>query len=89
MDWERAQNDFNFNDYKHVTTIEVESTDERSALNKAFEIGNTDPNRNYRSISVSDILVIGDIYYYVDSVGFEDITSEVNNSVKINKGDDK
>lgn len=83
MGWsERTSKDFNWNDYEFVTVYEVKASKDMDALNKVYERGNLDQDRQHRSISVSDVLILNKCYYYVDSFGFKDITNEMSSTLK-------
>lgn len=75
----------NLSDYDHVADIEV--TDDKKAsvdtiLETIFTYGNSDEeyyenNPQARSISVSDLILLNDKYYYCDTFGFEEVTDRV------------
>lgn len=75
MNWRFAKPRFNFNDYKKVYEKDIIVDDIYETLEYLFNIFNTVRMFDYkgRSMSVSDIVKLGDKYYYVDSVGFKEI----------------
>lgn len=76
MDWDYAKDLFSLKDYKKVDTYNIEASDVNEALEKAFTQGNRPANRNYRSISMSDVLMVDGKAYYTDTFGFKEIPSE-------------
>lgn len=83
MDWDHAANKFSMEDYKKVDTYEIEASDVNIALEKAYSRGNLGSSRNYRSISVSDVLIVDSKAYYTDSIGFQEIPNDkMNESLK-------
>lgn len=83
MPWDYAVKHFNINDYKQVAmgSFSGNGQTENELLNKIYESGNIGEiranNPHMRSISVSDIIRFGGRYYYVDQIGFRDITEQV------------
>ncbi len=64
----------------YESDIEVEeSTSDFSVLNKLFETFNLNHPSDFKghSLSVSDVVQINDINYYVDSFGFEKLNYKV------------
>lgn len=80
MGWKYAKDKINFrDDYELVSTIELPNSEH--ILDKVFEVGNLNKDafniiKPMRSISVSDIIKIGNKKYYVDSYGFEELPGE-------------
>ena len=77
MDWDWAQsNGFSLDDYELVYTQEFDLPEnENAALEEVFEAFNLYIPEDYqgRSLSVSDVVAMDDMYYYVDSFGFAPI----------------
>ena len=85
FDFDVAFKRFNFeDDYKLVCEDTTELDDVDQILNEVFEKGNTgeltSKNRanRMRSVSVSDIIEVDGMYFYVECFGFKDITSYIN-----------
>lgn len=76
-DYELAKklNDFDFNDYKKVYEGEIECDDVYDTLEDLFTIFNIKRPQDFKghSMSVSDIVKLGDDYYYVNGIGFKKI----------------
>ena len=80
MPWEYAEEKFNMNDYQEVLYFtydgELENED---LLNKIFNDGNNGklhnqfPDNRFRSLSVSDIVEVDGIKYYIDRFGFKEL----------------
>ena len=80
MPWEYAEEKFNMNDYQEVLYFtydgELENGD---LLNKIFNDGNNGklhnqfPDNRFRSLSVSDIVEVDGIKYYIDRFGFKEL----------------
>ena len=69
---------FNFHQYKQVWEDEIEVEDEMSeheVLDVLFRKFNLDFPKNYygRSLSVSDVVVLNDVKWYCDSIGWTKI----------------
>lgn len=77
--WDWAKDRFNINDYKVVYEGEIEGNSNYACLEKLFEIFNIRHPEDFRghSLSVSDIVILDDGYWYCDSWGWTDITDEV------------
>lgn len=65
-----------------VVPTEIVENGDNAILNYVFEYGNTnqlyyEENPAARSVSVSDLVKIGDYYHYVDSLGFTDVTKYI------------
>ena len=76
MPYDRAKDMLNIDDYALVADTKLD--DEDLDLETIFTLGNTDksifqPIKPMRSISVSDIIEVDGIKYYVDSFGFKRI----------------
>lgn len=73
MDYDFAKShNFDLRDYKEVACFDYDSND----LEEIFRIGNNGQLQQYfkmRSISVSDIIEVNNIKYYVDSFGFKEV----------------
>lgn len=75
----------NLSDYDHVADIEVadnEKTSIDAILENIFTYGNSDEeyyenNPQARSISVSDLILLNDKYYYCDVFGFQEVTDRI------------
>lgn len=70
------QKGFSLNDYEVVYEGEVEDVDAETMLEKLFALFNIFHPEDFegRSMSVSDIIELGEDYYYTDSYGFKKIT---------------
>lgn len=80
MRWDYAQNHgFDFNDYSFKYEGEIEESSVDWALEKLFQKFNLDHPSDFtgHSLSVSDIIRLNKRFYYCDSFGFNDITSEI------------
>lgn len=83
MPWDYAVKHFNINDYKQVAlgSFGGNGQTENEVLNEIYQSGNIGnlraAHQHMRSISVSDIIRVGGRYYYVDRIGFRDITEQV------------
>lgn len=72
--------DLNLNMYNEVAhfNMDVEVNNVNNALEEIFSYGNSqdwhDQFPNARSISVSDLIKLDNNYYFVESMGFEDVT---------------
>ena len=83
--------------YNKVAEIEVEEDSINNIdilLEEIFQYGNTNPmyyndNPKARSISVSDIIKFNDRYYYVQTMGFEDVTDNIINKKEESKENGK
>ena len=76
--WEwliKYEGGFNFQDYKKVYDGELEGKDNIDVLDKLFEKFNLSHPDNFHghSMSVSDVVVLGDKMYYCDSIGWKEI----------------
>lgn len=83
FDFDVAFKRFDFEkDYKNVYESYTEVNTDHM-LDDIFEKGNTGvlqaEGHRMRSISVSDIIEVDDKYYYVEGIGFKDITSYIKN----------
>lgn len=75
MSWDYAQDKCKMDDYKLVATFEMENT-YFNLLDEIWRIGNNGTlqrEHKMRSISVSDIIEVNGVRYYVDSYGFEEV----------------
>ena len=74
---------FNFSKYKKVyewfITEEVECEDVNELLEDIFYTFNCQIPKDFNghSLSVSDVVVIGDSYYYCDVFGWKNISKEI------------
>ena len=80
MPWEYAKEKFNMNDYQEVLYYTYDGDlDNEDLLNKIFNDGNNGklhnqfPDNRFRSLSVSDIVEVDGIKYYIDSFGFKEL----------------
>lgn len=80
MPWEYAKEKFNMNDYQEVLYYTYDGDlENEDLLNKIFNDGNNGklhnqfPDNRFRSLSVSDIVEIDGIKYYIDSFGFKEL----------------
>ena len=75
MSWRFAESRFNFNDYEKVYEGEIECDDVYDTLEDLFTIFNIKRPQDFKghSMSVSDVVKLGDDYYYVDGIGFKKI----------------
>ena len=85
FDFDVAYKRFDFEkDYMLVCEETTELDDIDQILNEVFEKGNTGEltSKNgaskMRSVSVSDIIEVDGMYFYVEGFGFRDITSYIN-----------
>ena len=73
MSWEWSQKYFNFNDYKLVAEFDNDYDD----LEGIFQLGNNGKLKSQgfkmRSISVSDIIEIDGVKYFVNDIGFVEL----------------
>ena len=85
--WRRVRDIFDFNNYNEVWDCDFEqdiasipSTNNIWNLDKIFEVFNVNHPKNYHghSLSISDIVKLGDKYYFCDSFGWEDVTDKIN-----------
>ena len=65
--------------YEEVYIGKIESTDIQKSLNELFRKFNIELPENYkgRSLSVSDVVKIGNEYYYCDSIGWKQLENVV------------
>lgn len=70
------QKGFSLNDYEIVYEGEVEDVDVETMLEKLFTLFNIFHPEDFegRSMSVSDVVELGEDYYYTDIYGFKKIT---------------
>lgn len=71
MSWNYAKDKFNMDDYNLVAEFETGAT-----LDTIFEWGNNDRLQQHfkmRSLSVSDIIEVDGVKYYIDNFGFVEI----------------
>lgn len=70
------QKGFSLNDYEVVYEGEVEDVDVETMLEKLFTLFNIFHPEDFegRSMSVSDVVKLGEDYYYTDIYGFKKIT---------------
>ena len=80
MPWEYAKEKFNMNDYQEVLYFTYDGDlENEDLLNKIFNDGNNGklhnqfPDNRFRSLSVSDIVEVDGIKYYIDSFGFKEL----------------
>ena len=80
MNWKWAEKYFNINDYKMVLEYDHENNlNDEELLEVIFAIGNNGvlhkafADKRFRSISVSDVIELDGIKYFVDSFGFRKI----------------
>lgn len=80
MPWEYAEEKFNMNDYQEVLYFTYDGDlENKDLLNKIFNDGNNGklhnqfPDNRFRSLSVSDIVEVDGIKYYIDSFGFKEL----------------
>lgn len=83
MGWDFAKDKFNMNDYQEVLYFTYnEELENEDLLNKIFNDGNNGklhnqfPDNRFRSLSVSDIVEVDGIKYYIDSFGFVNLENE-------------
>lgn len=80
MNYDYAKDLIEMEDYELVASFENDDNDDNdSVLNKLYNLGNDGTlaiNFKMRSISVSDIIEIDGVKYYVDSFGFKKIESD-------------
>lgn len=82
MNWEYAESRFNPNDYSFQIMFDVESdVDDNTLLEHIFRLGNDGTLRQKfsfvgHSLSVSDIIEIDGVCYYIDSFGFKKLDVE-------------
>jgi len=87
LGWETGNKiaDWSFDPYRSVWNGTEEAADDMDLVNYLWEVFNEKHPVGYRarSLSVSDVIRVEDTetdtvkYYYCDSFGWEDITSEV------------
>ena len=79
MNYDYAKDLIEMEDYELVASFEDDdNNDNDSVLNKLYNLGNDGTlvmNFEMRSISVSDIIEIDGVKYFVDSFGFKKIES--------------
>ena len=80
MPWEYAEEKFNMNDYQEVLYFTYDGDlENEDLLNKIFNDGNNGklhnqfPDNRFRSLSVSDVIEVDGIKYYIDSFGFKEL----------------
>lgn len=80
MNYEFAKDVLDLEDYemvaKYIVFDETDEEDDMKLLDKIYWLGNDGTLQKIwemRSISVSDIIEIGEVKYYVDSFGFKKI----------------
>ena len=76
MNYDYAKDLIEMEDYKLVASFEDSDNDNGCILSKIYNLGNDGTlamNFKMRSISVSDIIEIDGVKYYVDSFGFKEI----------------
>ena len=80
MPWEYAKEKFNMNDYQEVLYYTYDGDlENEDLLNKIFNDGNNGkihnqfPDNRFRSLSVSDVIEVDGIKYYIDSFGFKEL----------------
>ena len=76
MPWAAAKRYISLEDYKMVYEGEIQAEDPDKALEELFIKFNTNHPNDFKghSLSVSDLVEIGDKLYYCDSTGWEEIT---------------
>lgn len=75
MSWDYAKDYYNIEDYKLVASFDV-NDDYFSLLDYIWHIGNNGELQKkfiMRSVSMSDIIEVDGVKYYVDTFGFEEI----------------
>lgn len=90
MGWDFIkEHGFSFSDYTLVGEFETTNTHEyNDILENVFTFGNSaawSKKTGARSISVSDIVELNGKYFYVDMVGFKDITSFITDKITESK----
>lgn len=80
MPWEYAEEKFNMNDYKEVLYYTYTGDKfGRDLLEEIFNDGNNGklhnqfPDNRFRSLSVSDIIEVDGMKYYIDRFGFHEL----------------
>ena len=80
MPWEYAKEKFNMNDYQEVLYFTYDGDlENEDLLNKIFNDGNNGkihnqfPDNRFRSLSVSDVIEVNGIKYYIDRFGFKEL----------------
>jgi len=73
--WENASEEFSFADYEYVYQGSSNSLDE---IYMRFNL-NHPSDYSGHSLSVSDIVMFGNQYYYCDSIGWKNITEVIIN----------
>lgn len=75
---------FDFSEYKkvyewYITEEETDGGNTYRLLDDIFYIFNCQHPNDFKghSLSVSDIVVLGDNYYYCDSIGWKNISKEI------------
>lgn len=82
-DWDRAKKEFSISDYTVVYQGEERKSNykkDTQLLERLFCKFNMDHPDDFmgRSLSMSDVVVIGNNYYYCDTFGWKKITKYVN-----------
>lgn len=85
MYWNDVESNFNINRYNVVWECEFEdivpvpSTNNIWNLDKIYEVFNINHPSGFKghSLSVSDIVKLGDEYFYCDDLGWENITDKI------------
>ena len=80
MPWEYAKEKFNMNDYQEVLYFTYDGDlENEDLLNKIFNDGNNGklhnqfPDNRFRSLSVSDVIEVDGVKYYIDRFGFKEL----------------
>ena len=91
----KAYGDVDLNNYTKVAEIEIpeDVIGADDVLNYVYNYGNTNQlyyanNPEARSVSVSDIILYNNIYYYVDSVGFIELSIPSKTEESVRKVDE-
>lgn len=84
--WRRVRDIFDFNNYKEVWDCDFEkdispipSTNNNWNLDEIFKVFNINHPLGYHghSLSISDIVKLGDEYFFCDSFGWENVTDKI------------
>lgn len=73
LSWKTAATDFRFSDYEYVYGGYSDSLEDIYARFNMFHPSDFKGH----SLSVSDVVMFGDQYYYCDSIGWENITDVI------------
>lgn len=94
LGWEDAKSSFNFYDYQMINKYKVtlivsnnQSVSNKCIINRFCSMCNSNKSQRVKKktckVNISDLIVIDDNYYYVDTNGFKLITNQLSNIKKV------